>query len=590
MALPLTPARQTLFRKYFTALFAAVGIPLLIGGGLEAWFGYRDQRDQLSRLLEAEARGAAARIETFVDEIGDQLGWMVHLPWTEQTEERRRIDALRLLRQVPAIVSLTLVDGAGKERLHVSRIGVNRIDSGTDLSGDAAVAGARSVRIWHGPVTYLRESEPFMKVAVAGNRRSVGIAVAEVNLKLIWDVVTAIRVGETGQAFVLDAPGRLIAHPNISLVLRGADDTAAMPLRNLRDAVRGAGGGAVLGHDETGRRVIAAFVPISGVSWTVGVKQPASEAFGPIYAALSRTGLLLAAGSVLAAGLAFLLARRMTGPIRLLEQGTERIGAGDFGHRIEIATGDELGRLAARFNEMADELKVSQERQHRIARLKRFLAPQVAEIVEGASDDGVLDPQRLEVVVVFGDLRGFTAFSARTEPDEVMRILGAYYEALGAVITEHEATLTNISGDGVMALVNAPVPCADPAARAVRMAIAMQRAIQDLAGEWRARGHAVGFGIGVVQGVATVGRVGSDSRLDYTAIGSCVNLAARLCAAAEDRQILVDSATAAQIREVAPLTALGARLLKGFEAEVAVFAVEWSTAAGLSGRADQLLT
>jgi class 3 adenylate cyclase len=581
--------RRTLFGKYFLALFAAVGIPLLVGGALEAWLGYRDQREQLSRLVRAEARGAAAQIESFVRNIDDQLGWMVHFPWTPGSEEPRRVDALRLLRQVPAVVSLTLVDGTGAERLHVNRIGVNRIGTGADLSRDPAVVGARASRVWHGPVAYQWGSEPFMVVAVAGNRPSVGVALAEVNLKLIWDIIAGIRVGKTGHAFVLDAPGRLIAHPDISLVLRGADRSTAEPLRALRDAARAASRGTALGRDETGRTVIAAAQPIPGLDWTVGVKQPIAEAFGPIYAAFWRTGILLAAGALLAAGLAFLLARRMTGPIRLLEQGTERIGAGDFGHRIEIATGDELGRLALRFNEMADELKVSQERRQRIARLRRFLAPQVAELVERASDDRVLDPQRRDVVVVFGDLRGFTTFSARAEPEEVMRVLGAYHETLGGVVAEHQATLTNLSGDGVMALVNAPVSCSDPAARAVRMAIDMQRSVQHLIEDWRRRGHTIGFGIGAAMGAAAVGRVGSESRLDYTAIGSCVNLAARLCAAATDREILIDSATAAEVRGTAPLAPLGTRAFKGFDAEIDIFAVEWSSEVAGSHKAPQPL-
>src|SRR5688572_10721067 len=217
---PPIRTRRSLFRKYFIALFAAVAVPLLVNGASEAWFGYRDQRAQLDGLLGAEARSAAGKIGGFIDGIRDQLGWMVQLPWSAAAEERQRIDALRLLRQVPAIMSLTLVDGAGIERLHVSRVGLNRIGGGADRSGEPAVLGARAARAWYGPVTYYRGSEPFMTIAIAGNRAAVGVAVADINLKLIWDVVSAIRVGRSGQAFVLDRQGRLIAHPDISLVLR----------------------------------------------------------------------------------------------------------------------------------------------------------------------------------------------------------------------------------------------------------------------------------------------------------------------------------------------------------------------------------
>ena len=284
--------------------------------------------------------------------------------------------------------------------------------------------------------------------------------------------------------------------------------------------------------------------PIPGVGWTVFVEQPQAEAFAPLYASLWRTGGLLLAATVFAAALAYWLARRMTGPIRLLEEGTDKIGAGQFDHRIDIATGDELERLAARFNQMAQELAISRDRSERIARLKRFLAPQVAELVEKSGDESVLAGQRAEVVAVFCDLRGFTAFSAHAEPEDIMQVLREYYEALGAIITRYEATLTNFSADGLMVLVNAPVPCAEPALRAVEMAIDMQDAIQRLIAEWRLRGHAIGFGIGLAMGWATVGRIGYEARVDYTAIGNVVNLASRLCSSADDQQILIDHSVA----------------------------------------------
>jgi class 3 adenylate cyclase len=267
----------------------------------------------------------------------------------------------------------------------------------------------------------------------------------------------------------------------------------------------------------------------------------------------------------------------MIGPIRLLEEGAERIGAGQFDHRILIASSDEFGRLATRFNEMAAELKISQERSERINRLKRFLAPQVAELVDRVGDDGVLDGQRTEVVAVFGDLRGFTAFSSHAEPEAVMAVLSEYYEALGAVISRHEATLTSLSGDGLMVLVNAPVPTPDPAYKAVRMATEMQEAVQELILSWRENGYTIGFGVGLAFGVATVGRIDTGSRLDYTAIGNVVNLASRLCSSAEDGQILSDRAVAEAVCHRVALTGLAARSLKGYDDQVPVYAVQWRT-------------
>jgi class 3 adenylate cyclase len=221
---------------------------------------------------------------------------------------------------------------------------------------------------------------------------------------------------------------------------------------------------------------------------------------------------------------------------------------------------------------MAGELAVSQERSERIGRLKRFLAPQVAELVDRTGDDGVLDGRRIEVVVVFGDLRGFTAFSARAEPETVMRVLSEYYDALDRVVIDHGATLTNFSGDGMMVLLNAPVSCPDPALRAIHMARDMQTSVQSLLLDRRALDHRLGFGVGLAMGPATVGRIGSEGRLDYTAIGTVVNLASRLCASAGDTEVLVDAVAASAVGGRAPLVELNARVLKGFDQPVRVFA------------------
>ena len=577
MSDPLVAPRTSLFKKYFRALFAAAVIPLLIAGGSEAWFGYHDQRARLNDLLNAEARFAAVNIQDFIESIRDQLGWTVQLPWPDDAGDRRRLDALRLLRQVPAIESLSLVDPAGKERLFVSRIGLNRIEGGEDQSAKPAVMGARSDRIWFGPVTFHGGSEPFMTLAIAGNRSADGVAIAEVNLKFIWQVISGIRVGRTGEAFVLDKPGRLVAHPDISLVLR-ADENAQRPLQNLRAAILAQPGQAAAGQDIAGKTVLAAMAQIPGVDWSVIVKQPVAEAFGPIYAALWRTAALLIAGAALAAILAYWLTQRMIGPIRLLEEGVPRIGAGQFDHRINLTTSDEFERLATRFNEMASELAVSQERSERISRLKRFLAPQVAELIDRTGDDSVLDWRRVEVVAIFCDMRGFTAFSARVEPETILSVLREYYDVLERVVGAHEGTLINFSGDGAMVLVNAPVACSDPALRAVNTAIDMQVSVQKLLAGWRALDHRLGFGVGLAMGPATVGRIGSEGRLHYSAIGNVVNLASRLCSSAQDSEILIDRVAASAVGSRMPLVELDARTLKGFDQPVPVFAVVIQTA------------
>src|SRR6266853_1853656 len=565
--------RRRLFYKYFVALFVAVVVPLLANGASEAWFGYRDQRKMLSARLHAEAVSAAGKIAAFLGDITDLLQWTVQLPWRDGMDERHRFDVLRLMRQVPAVVEVTLVDGTGVKRLHVTRVDPDAVDSGIDRANDPAVLGARSSRIWYGPVTLHEGSEPHMTIAVVGARAGYGVTVAVINLKLIWDVISAIHVGRSGDAFVLDRSGRLVAHPDISLVLRGDDDPAAARLKALQQATIAGNGETADGTDAEHRTVIAAMAPIAGPDWMAFVEEPSSEAFAPIRMALWRTGSLLLSGAVFAALLGYLLARRMVGPIRLLEEGAERIGAGRFDHKIAISTGDELERLAMRFNEMAVELALSQERSERIARLKRFLAPQVAELVEGSDQERLLDSHRAEVVVIFCDLRGFTSFAGRAGAEEVMGLVQEYYEALGGIITRHEATLTCFMGDGLMLLLNAPVPCPAPALRGLQMAVEMQAAMQSVVSRWRARGHEIGFGVGLAIGPATVGRIGYEGRSDYTAIGNVVNLASRICAAAADGQILIDQAAEAEIGDAYPLTPLGTRPLRGFSEAVPVFSV-----------------
>jgi len=209
----------------------------------------------------------------------------------------------------------------------------------------------------------------------------------------------------------------------------------------------------------------------------------------------------------------------------------------------------------------------------RIGRLKRFLAPQVAELVMSSGDERALDSHRREISVVFCDLRGFTAFAEAAEPEEVMGVLREYHASLGALIHKFEGTLERFVGDGLMVLFNDPLPCPDPPARAVRMAVGMRGCITELALKWRKYGHELGFGIGIAHGYATLGRIGFEGRFDYAAIGSVANLAARLCSEAKDGQILVDIKVQSAIESVADSEPAGDFTLKGFHRPVRAFNV-----------------
>ena len=233
----------------------------------------------------------------------------------------------------------------------------------------------------------------------------------------------------------------------------------------------------------------------------------------------------------------------------------------------------ELNRgLEARVAEQVDELG-------RVGRLKRFLAPQLAELIVSHGDEKILESHRREIVVVFCDLRGYTAFTETAEPEEVLDFLREYHGALGPLVSQYEGTLDQFSGDGIMVFFNDPVPCPDPAERAVKMAIAMREEAGKLIVTWRRDGCELGFGAGIAQGYATLGQIGFSERSGYTAIGTVCNLAARLCAEAKDGQILVSSRVARAAEAVAILEDLGNLELRGLRRPVAAFNVVQSTSA-----------
>jgi adenylate cyclase len=215
----------------------------------------------------------------------------------------------------------------------------------------------------------------------------------------------------------------------------------------------------------------------------------------------------------------------------------------------------------------------------RVGRLKRFLAPQLAELIVSQGDEKILESHRRDIVVVFCDLRGYTAFTETAEPEEVLDFLREYHGALGPLVSQYEGTLDQFSGDGIMVFFNDPVPCPDPAERAVKMAMAMREAAAKLTAAWRRHGCELGFGAGIAQGYATLGQIGFSERSGYTAIGTVCNLAARLCAEAKDGQILVSSRIAGAVEAVVKLEDLGNLELKGLRRPVAAFNVVQSTSA-----------
>ena len=235
--------------------------------------------------------------------------------------------------------------------------------------------------------------------------------------------------------------------------------------------------------------------------------------------------------------------------------------------RQRTAEVGELNRgLEARVAEQVDELG-------RVGRLKRFLAPQLAELIVSQGDEKILESHRREIVVVFCDLRGYTAFTETAEPEEVLEFLRQYHGALGPLVSQFEGTLDQFSGDGIMVFFNDPVPCPDPAERAVKMAMAMREVAGKLIAHWRERGRDLGFGAGIAQGYATLGQIGFSERSGYTAIGTVCNVAARLCAEAKDGQILLSQLVNAALKGSIATEQLGPLALKGLTQPVVAYNV-----------------
>jgi len=387
--------RGRLFRKYFLLILALVCGALLTSGGVGLYFAYQENKEALASLQREKAAGAAARIEQFVSQIEQQLAFAALPQLGAEGLEQRRIEFLKLLRVVPAVTDIAQIDLRGREQLAVSRLAMDVAGADKDRSQEPAFKNARPGQTWFGPVYFRKETEPYMSIAVRSGGESGPVTVAEVNLKFIWDVVTRIRIGQKGKAYVVDSTGHLVADPDIGLVLRktnlsaleqvqaafapGADDSLAMLAKDLN-------GHSVLtayAPIEPAREQAARGGPASILGWKVFVEQPVAEVYAALDATIVRTVALIVAGLLFSALAALYLARSMVRPIRTLQEGAQRIGAGDLESQIEVRTGDELEALAGQFNSMTAQLRESytgleRKVEERTAELTESLAYQTA--------------------------------------------------------------------------------------------------------------------------------------------------------------------------------------------------------------------
>ncbi len=353
-----------LLRKYAALMVLLVGGALVVNGAIEIFYSYRENRAAVVAVQSEKVQGAAAIIEQFVKEIEGQVGWTTHttvLPGATGLDQRR-FDFLRLLRQAPAVTEVSYLDAEGREQLKVSRLAMDVVGSNAEFAREPKFAEAKANRRYLSPIYFRKESEPYVTLSIAGSGRNPGVTVAEVNLKFIWDVVSRLKVGKAGAAYVVDRTGLLIAHPDIGLVLRKTD-LSTLPHVAAARAARAERAAPAdfspVARDRTGREVLTAYAAIDPLGWLVFIDLPVSEAFEPLYDSILRSGIVLVVGLMFAGLAGYWLARRMVVPIRALETGAARMGSGELNYRIDIKTGDEVEALADRFNEMGAQLKES---------------------------------------------------------------------------------------------------------------------------------------------------------------------------------------------------------------------------------------
>ncbi|WP_065752393.1 adenylate/guanylate cyclase domain-containing protein [Bradyrhizobium paxllaeri] len=788
--------REGLFAKYVVALVGLVVFVLAVNGAMEIWITYRGIKSSIHDGMSEKAEATAKRIQQSMSDLERQINWVTRA--SSNTTDLRRDDYAQLLRQVQQVSQLSLLNAQGREQLRMTRQIVTP-GSNADFSRDVRLTETAARGTSFAPA-YFRGERPFMSIVLSHADGS--ITVAEIDLDFLSEFLIDAQIGRVAYAYVTDARGDVLATsstgPEVSKNLSKLPQVAAVS--------RPGGVAPASGSDIRGDAVLTTSSVVPKLGWRVFFEQPTAQALTPIRDQLVRIALLIGLGLVVAIIAGTIMARRMLVPITALQAGARRLGAGDFGHRIEVKTADELEELANQFNGMAgqlaetysnleskvkertrdlaqsiNELKVleevgravassldlnavlptvaaraleithadavliygydagnhqfnlteaigidkSAEGRHRaidadhsplgeaatsgepiaipqlsaisehplrdvaieagfhsvlvvplvdqtgilgslvvlrrnegdfsanliglmktfahqavlamrnarlftevdhksrelqdansivsqqasklqeqtdqlrdwnrsleervetqlgeierIRRLERFLAPQVAQLIASSDGhEGLLDSHRREVTVVFCDLRGFTAFTETTEPEEAMNVLREYHAALGELIFKYEGTLDRYAGDGVMILFNAPIQFDDHTARAVRMAVEMRDTVGGLTEKWRNRGHNLGFGIGIALGYATLGQIGFEQRLEYAAIGSVTNLASRLCDEAKANQIVVSRRVYGMVEQWVEGRPIDDLNLKGFNHPIlAAEIVSWREA------------
>ena len=349
-----------LFRRYLILILALVTSALLVASAIGLYFSWRETTATLHDLQQEKAIAAAERIRLYIETIQAQLKGATLPQLGQDGVEERRLEFLKLLKQVPDITDVEYVGSDGCVRLRVSRLEMDAAgECLKERRDEEALRVATPAQPWYGPVYFRKETEPYMPIAVRTGGDRGPVTIAQVNLKFMWDVITRIRIGEKGRAYVVDRDGFLIADPDIGLVLRKTDLSALAHVKSALGPRAPDATDTVVAHDLGGTPVLTAYAPVEPLGWRVFVEQPSSEVTARLNAAIVRTLLLIVGGIVISALAAMFLARSMARPIGVLQVGAQRIGRGELDHEIRVTTGDELEALAGQFNRMTARLRES---------------------------------------------------------------------------------------------------------------------------------------------------------------------------------------------------------------------------------------
>ena len=486
------PSRGRLFRKYVVVLLVLVGGVLMISGLVDLYFSYRETQRAIIRVERAKAVAAAAHIEQFLKEIEVQVRETTRTasddPDASQVgpgrlgfreglgtalAQQRELDFVRVLRNVPAVAQLSHLDLAGKEQLRVSRLDLDVVGSQEDFSRTPAFVAARTGKTYWSPVYLKNDAEPYTTLGVPVGKYAVEVTTAEVSLAPVLKIVTQIEVGPGGYAYVVDSRNHLVAHPDGRMLRMQRDLSALEQVKSARAELStptADTSSTVVANGLGGGRMLAAHAAIAPLDWLVFVERPAADAYAPLRAPIIRSVVIFVLGLGLSVLASILLARRMVAPIRVLQEGAARIGAGDLGHRIAVRTGDELEALSDELNKTAGQLQESYATlEHRVEARTRELEEANAGLKESLEQQTAMS----EILRVIS--------SSPTDLQPVFDIIAEsavkLCDAEVATVTRFDGELVHLgatygsSVEGIAALQRAfPMPpsAASGAARAIR--------------------------------------------------------------------------------------------------------------------------